>query len=200
MRHSSRLAANMARLTPTEINLRELPAEGRDYVYTSESGELRQALKDLLGNNTFEVRFRIMPMGNAFDLKGTLKANLDLQCSLCAIDFKFPVSQNLHELLLVQRPLAKGDQLTKANHAHEWESQGPDYIMLDSETFRVKDYVHEAIGLSEPIRPLGKPDCDVNCENLTEPLKKWLHDGSENIPDPIKTNPFHVLEKIKLKS
>ncbi len=188
------------RKSPTEIQLKDLPAEGRDYEYTRESGELNSALEDLIGNNPYAVSFKITPLGNTFDLRGTVKTGLNLQCALCAIDFKFPVEQKLHEMLVVQKPMEKGDQLTKANHAHEWENQGPDYILLDSDLFRVGDYIHELVGLAEPIRPLGKPDCDANCENMSEPVKKWLGYGSEKATDPIKSNPFQVLEKIKLKS
>src|ERR1700722_3906937 len=109
------------RLSPIEINLKDLPAEGRDFNYTDQTKELTEALQDLIGQNPFEVNFRITPMGNAFDLRGTLKTGMDLQCSLCAMDMKYPVQVKLHELLVVQKPLAKGDQLTKTNHAHEWE-------------------------------------------------------------------------------
>ena len=183
------------RLTPVEISLKELPAEGREFKYTDKTAELTPHLKDLIGENGFEVSFQITPMGNAFDLKGTLKTGLDLQCALCALDMKYPVSVKLHELLVMQKPLEKGDQLTKNNHAHEWESGGPDYILLDSDMFRVGDYIHEAIGLAEPIRPLGKENCDLSCENIPEVVKKYIGTGED-----IHTNPFQVLEKIKLKS
>lgn len=188
-----------ARLTPTEILLRELPPEGREFTYTHSSQELNDSLKDLIGSNSYEIRFRITPMGNTFDLRGTVKTHLDLECSLCAMDLTFPVEQKIHELLVLEKPLSKGDQLTKTNHAHEWESGGPDYIMLDSEVFRVGDYIHEVVALAEPIRPLGKPDCDINCENIPENLRKHLQtEGSRR--EQIRANPFRVLEKFKLKS
>lgn len=189
----------MRHLTPTEINLKELPDEGRDFAYSDKTKELSAALKDLIGANPYEVSFHISPMGNTFDLKGTIKAQMDLQCSLCAMDLKFPVSLNLHELLVVQRPLEKGDHQSKSNHAHEWEKGGPDYILLDSDQFRVADYIHEAIGLAEPIRPLGKPDCDLSCENIPEAVKKYVIDEAAK-GESIRTNPFQVLEKMKLKS
>ncbi len=185
------------RLAPTEIALKDLPVEGRDFIYTRESGELNEALQDLIEDNPYEVSFKITPVGNAFDLRGQLKTGLNLECALCAIDFKLPVEQKLHELLVVQKPLDKGDHLTKANHAHEWEASGPDCILLETDMFQIADYIHEIIGLAEPIRPLGKPGCDTACENLTDDIRKWLQTG----PDmPVKAKPFQVLEKIKLKS
>jgi uncharacterized metal-binding protein YceD (DUF177 family) len=188
------------RLNPIDIALKDLPPEGREFTYTNESGELNEALADLIDQNPYEVQFRITPMGNTFDLKGSVRTSMNLECSLCAMDFKFPVQQNLHEMLVVQKPLAKGDQQSKTNHAHEWTEQGPDYILLDSDVFHVDDYIHEVVGLAEPIRPLGKADCDLSCENITEPIRRLMSQGSLGGSDSIRTNPFQVLEKFKLKS
>jgi uncharacterized metal-binding protein YceD (DUF177 family) len=185
------------RLSPLHITLKDLPPEGRKFSYDRESGELNEALADLIDDNSYKVEFTITPMGNAFDLKGQITTNLDLQCSLCAIDLKHRVSEAIHELLVIQKPLNKGDQQTKTNHAHEWSEQGPNYILLETDVFHVAEYVHEVIGLAEPIRPLGKPDCDLSCENMSESTRKWLIAGESS---EIRTNPFHVLEKIKLKS
>lgn len=184
------------RHSPLHINLKELPPEGEEFTYSAKSGELTPALKDLLGANDYQVSFRITPMGNTFDLRGNITSAMNLQCALCTIDFKYPVELKLHELIVINKPLNKGDQQTRANHAHEWESEGPDYILVDSPTFDVATYVHEMVALTEPLQPLGKPDCDANCENLAvfkSSIKASQDDGFA------KANPFKVLEKIKLK-
>lgn len=141
-------------------------------------------------------------MGNSFDLKGQVNSSMDLQCSLCAIDFKYPLVINLHELLVIDKPLAKGDQMSRANHAHEWESEGPDYILLKSDAFNVAEYIHEMIALAEPLRPLGRPDCDEMCENIKDRVQRpWLSFGEEEqAATGVRSNPFQILEKIKLKS
>jgi len=185
----------MKSISPLEITLKELPAEGREFIYSNKTEEMNELLHDLIGKNPYEVVMQITPMGNTFDLRGTIRTGLDLQCSLCAMDMKFPVDLKVHELLVVQKPLAKGDQQTKNNHAHEWENQGPNYILLESEVFQVAEYVHEAIALAEPIRPLGKPNCDLSCENIPETAKKYFEE-----PEAVRANPFQVLEKMKLKS
>lgn len=186
------------RMGSTLIGLKEIPQEGREFVFTRETGELNKHLEDLIGKNPHQVTFTITPMGNAFKLQGQVNTAMDLACSLCAVDFKFTVHANLHELLLVQKPLGKGEQLTRTNHAHEWESQGPDYIMLENETFDVAEYIHEMIALQEPVRPIGRPNCDENCENLKDRVQRpWLSFGEDD--QSTKANPFEVLSKIKLK-
>ena len=131
----------MSRLNPLHINLKELPPEGQEFTYSSTSGELNDRLKDLIGKNPYSVQIKVTPMGNTFDLRGHLSATMDLACSLCAIDFKYPVELKLHELIVVSKSaaLGKNDHVAKANHAHEWETEGPDYIMLDQPTFYIAD-------------------------------------------------------------
>lgn len=189
-------------LNPIEIVLRDLPPEGRDFEFTRESGELTGALKDLVGGNDYLLKFHLSPMGNTFDLKGTLTTKMDMQCSMCAEDFKQPVDLKLHEFIVIERAMGKNDQTTKANHAHEWESGGPDYIVLQSDTFNVAEYAHEAIALAEPIRPLCSPSAADGCANGgSRPEREWLSFGDgKNPKTEIKANPFQVLEKLKLKS
>src|SRR5690348_16812255 len=105
------------RLNPIEITLKDLPLEGREYVYTRESGELNSSLKDLLGDNDYKFTLNLKPMGNTFELKGQLTTKMDLQCSLCATDFKETLNPTFHEFLVIEKPLDKGDFHTKANHA-----------------------------------------------------------------------------------
>jgi uncharacterized metal-binding protein YceD (DUF177 family) len=190
-----------AQITPTKISLKDLPFEGRDFDYSRETGELDAALKDLVGQNPYSVKIHITPMGNAFDLKGHIQTKMDLQCAKCGGDFKFTVDQKVNEVLVQQAPLAKGDFHTKANHAHEWTGEGPDYMILESDTFNVAEYVHEAVALAEPLQPIGRPDCDPNCESIQNEIKRsWLTFGENAQGGAIKANPFQVLEKIKLKS
>jgi hypothetical protein len=56
------------------------------------------------------------------------------------------------------------------------------------------------IALAEPMRPLGKPDCETACENLTEPMRRYLAQNAGEGEKGVKSSPFQVLEKIKLKS
>lgn len=189
-----------AQLNPVEISLKELPVEGREFEYSSSSGELNSHIKDLVGSNPYLVKFRITPMGNAFDLKGTVKTAMDLPCSSCGNDFKFLVDIPLNEYLVRQKPMSKGDFQGKANHAHEWSEGSPDYILLEGDSFHAGEYVHEAIALAEPLQPRGNPEAGHICEKL-DIQREWLTFGEEGAAkDPTRANPFQVLEKFKLKS
>lgn len=183
-------------LTPTAVSLRDLAPEGRELIYTRDSGEMNDALKDLIGANPYAVNLKIAPMGNSFDLKGEIHTELDLQCSFCAGDFKMKVDLKPHELIVIQKPFSKGDSQGKANHAHEMASGGPDYIALESDVFDAAEYVHEAIALNVPMQPRCKEDCAVP-DTLS---REWLTIGPQKNDDFDRQSPFQVLEKLKLKS
>ncbi|MGE4130040.1 MAG: DUF177 domain-containing protein [Bdellovibrionales bacterium] len=187
-------------LSPLQIHLRELPPEGREFVYDRNGGELNGILADVLGNNPYQIQVRVEPQGNLFLLSGTVSTSLDLECSLCALEFKYPVQLRLNELIVIEKPMAKGDQQTRANHAHEWQEHGPDYMVLTSDLFEIANYLHEMIALSEPLRPLGKPDCETTCENrLGQVERPWLSYGPDGQELGVSTKPFAILEKMKLK-
>jgi uncharacterized metal-binding protein YceD (DUF177 family) len=191
------------RLNSTQIMLKDLPPEGRDFEFTQESGELTAVLKELIGSNPYRLQIHLQPMGNTYSLHGELKTGMDLQCSLCANDFKLPVQLKLNELIVIERPLSKGDQTSKANHAHEWADSGPNYMVLPNEVFDVAEYAHEAVALAEPIRPLCAPERENGCANAgSERIQRpWLSYGQEKSgAADIQSNPFQVLEKLKLKS
>lgn len=193
-----------SRLNPVHVQLKELPLEGRDFEFTNNSGELNNVLKDLIGDNPYQLKFRLVPQGNTFDLKGHLSTSLNLQCSTCAGDFKLPVELDLHEFIVIEPAMGKGDQMSRANHAHEWEAGGPDYIVLDTDELNVGEYAHEAIALAEPIRPLcGSPEKGDVCIQIggEKVERPWLSYGDEETPETkIRPNPFEALQKLKLKS
>ncbi|MGE0527111.1 MAG: DUF177 domain-containing protein [Bdellovibrionales bacterium] len=184
-----------------QILLKDLPPEGQDFEFSRNSAELNDLLEDLIGSHAYSIKIRITPQGNTFDLRGEIHTGFQLQCSRCATDFEFPVDLQLHDYLVIDRPLGKGDQISRANHAHEWNAEGPDYILLQSETFNLAEYAHEAIALAEPMRPLCSPNSAEGCQNPEIRVEReWLSYGRGERDESIRANPFRVLEKIKLKS
>lgn len=186
-------------VNPVHIPLNELPAEGRQFVYTQESGELNKVLKDLIGSNSFKVDLEIRPIGNAYEVKGHIYSSMDLSCSRCALDFKHSINEKVKEVLVVTEALGRTAHMAKVNHANELDEAAPQCIILESEVFDVGEYVHEIIALAEPIRPLAKPNCDDSCENLTELYQKGFLTKPEQETNGIKEDsPFSVLKNFKI--
>ena len=184
------------------IVLRELPAEGRDFEYSRETGELNEVLRDLVGDHPYRFAFRLTPVGNTFDLRGQITTRLSLECAVCTTPFELDVTRALHEYILIEPALAKRDHGTKANHAHEWEDGGPDYTILDADVFQVGEFAHEAVALTEPTRPLCAPGVPGGCAHRDElPEREWLSYDAEDKPSTaVKSKPFQILGSVKLKN
>ena len=185
-------------LNPVIINLSELPLEGRQFTYTQESAELTPTLKEVIGNKPYRVEIRVTPAGNVFQAVGSINTGYEEICSLCAIDFEQPVKEKFNEILVVQSPMVKGQQV-RVNHSSELNLDGPECIELESESFHVGEYVREIIALARPIKPLGRANCDQSCENYQEAVRNgWLSPQKE---EPFKPeSPFSALSKVKLNS
>ena len=181
------------------INLNEIPDPGREYLYSDVTAELTPSVDDLIGKNPYELKVRIQPIGNAYQVTGSLTCALDLICSRCAIDFKFPVKQEINEILIIEEKRPRGGRSAKSNHSSEWLEDGPYCTSLESEYFNMGEFLREIIALAEPLQPMGKGNCDESCENYQRAIAKgWLK--SPNSPDldfPDESSPFDVLKTLK---
>lgn len=192
------------KILPTRILLTELPPEGREFYFDREGGELDAALKDLIGENPYQIEVFIQPMGNVFQLKGHIQTALDLLCSRCGIDIQHKVNQKVSEILVIQnKPLGRGDSTSRVNHTSDLGDQEQEATLLDSPQFDLGEFFHEIIALAEPIQPLGGPDCATSCENLEKAYEKgWLARPGSSLEDEdfSKHRPFSGLKGLKLNS
>ena len=96
----------MKKKSPTTIHLFDLNEDGDSYQYDRQSGELNEILKDLIANNDFSITLQFRPIGNAFEMTGSIRAEMDLECSLCAIDLKYPVNEKVQEIIVIEKALS----------------------------------------------------------------------------------------------
>ncbi len=185
-------------LNPVKVHLKELPLEGRRFEFSRESGEFNEALKDLIGTSPYSIDLQIKPLGNVFELRGQVLAKMPLECSRCAFDFDHEIKENLNEVLVIAEALPRSGHMSKVNHANELQVDGPQCTVLESDFFNMADFVHEIIALAEPIKPLGKPNCDESCENFIEFLASAQAKGISLGATTEKESPFSVLKNLKI--
>jgi uncharacterized metal-binding protein YceD (DUF177 family) len=186
-------------VSPTVLRLKELPQEGRRYIYTNASGELTPFIADLIGKNPYRVEIEVKPMGNVYMAEGKIETGLDEICSLCALEFVYSVNEKFREILVINDHQSHRDHQARVNHTSELAAGGPECTELDSDLFMVGDFIHELIAISAPMKPLGKPDCDSSCENYKAAVAKgWFGNQGESMTE--KQNPFAVLKDLKLRS
>ncbi|NQZ01615.1 MAG: DUF177 domain-containing protein [Bdellovibrionales bacterium] len=188
-------------LTPVEIVLSELPEEGRTLHYTTETGELNDVLRDVIGNHSYDIKLTVMPMGNAYSVVGSLRTRMDLVCSKCAMDFAHSVNEKVDEIFVIEEERPRTAKSARVNHSNELDFAGPDCTELSSPVLNMGDYVREIIALSEPIRPLGGPDCETSetCPNLIEAKKGgWAPENFTTEHEDL--SPFAALKDFKLNN
>lgn len=173
------------------IMLQELPDSGKDYEYTTESGELNEALKEAVGENSFKVNLFVEKLGNAWQATGKVESRQDMQCSRCGKDFKHPVNLNIREIIMVHPEMPRSGKTAKVNHSTEMDPMSPDCLILHRPELEVGEFVRELVVLNEPFQPL----CEKACENpylASQAQSQGLSDDARN--------PFSVLKDFKLNS
>lgn len=181
-----------------KINLSEIPAEGRGFDYSRETGEFNEALADLIQDRPYDVTFSIKPIGNAFELKGEFKTRVPEICSRCGWDLEISLDRKFNEILMKDEPEYRKAHSVHGNQSVDFLAQGPDVTYYQGDVFDAGAFIHEAIALSEPFYP----SCGVeDCEHLEETKKKHQELLAEfaRAEDNRKSgNPaFSVLEGLK---
>ena len=157
-----------------KINLAEIPAEGRNYTFNRETGELNKVLQDLLEDRPYEVDFLIRPMGNAYELKGWVKAKVPDICSKCGTEMEATVDRNFKEFLLEEDEEYRKSHSVHGNQSIDFLTEGPSVANYRGSLFDAGEYIHEAIALGEASYPLcGGDHClhSEEIEKIQEDLK-----------------------------
>jgi len=179
------------------INLNEIPAEGRSYVFDHKSGELNESLADLLGGRPYEVEFTLKPLGNTFSLKGFCQTKMPEVCSLCGWDLELPIRAEWNEILIEDKPEHRKVQGVHGNQSIDFLNDSVSVTYYNGDHFEAGEFVHEAIAISEPIYP----SCgDENCEHLQEARAKQneLQQEFAKAEAERRGHPaFEVLENLK---
>lgn len=185
-----------------QINLKEIAASGESFEFTQASGELSSILEDLIGKNDFIINMTILPLGNSYNISGSIKTDQNLICSRCAIDFVQPLNIKIKEILYVQKQvLDRKGKSGRANHISDYSEDALHCTYLEDDFLDVGEFVHEIIAINEPLHPTAKPDCDDSCENLLNAYKSgWLEKIDPQAESKKEThNPFEALKDFKLK-
>ncbi|MCM2282505.1 MAG: DUF177 domain-containing protein [Bdellovibrionaceae bacterium] len=181
-----------------KINLSEIPAEGRSYDFSHETGELNEALADLIQDRPYDVTFTLKPLGNAYEIKGHFATRKPEICSRCGWDLELPLQRNFNDILIEDEPEYRKSHSVHGNQSVDFLAQGPEVAYYQGDVFDAGTYVHEVIALAEPFYP----SCGVeDCEHLADVEKKRAELEAEIQKSVVteKGHPaFSVLEKLKV--
>jgi len=182
------------------IRLTDIPEEGKKFLWNRETQELNTVLEDLISSEAFTVDFEIRPVNKRdYMMTGYIQTQAPEACSLCGLDFKFPVRVKIHEILIPRQPEDRTGQYARVNHVSDAQDQGPQSVEYDDNLhFNMGEYVHEAIALAIPYNP--KPETKENGECVTCGLDLNRHNfGYEDNMETAKPqSPFAALKNLKI--
>lgn len=180
------------------INLLEIPEEGKTYICNQNTAELNEPLRDLIGNAAYNTEFTIRPLqAGTFELTGFIKTAMPEDCSRCGLDFKMTVDESFRELLIPEQTIPRNGKFSKANHVSDLHGEGPSVVEYQGHHFNAGDYIHEVVGLAEPLTPA--PPCNAQgectlCGKAVSQEKFSYEDPGFEAPK----SPFAALKNIKL--
>ena len=179
------------------IKLNEIRESGETFDFTRQDSEMTAILDDILKGSDFKAQVRIIPAGQAFDLKGKITATVTRPCSFCASDFELSLQKTFHDILMVGTKI-KTD--LKGSEA-DFEDGDLEAIQLESNSFNVSESLHEQLALAEPFQPMCKEDCKGLCLECGTDLNFETCGCVLSSPNASKTptpNAFSVLKSLKL--
>lgn len=181
------------------INLAEIPEEGRNYDYSTETGEITAALSDLIGENAYSTQFSIRPLNTRdFSLSGSIKTKSKEICSYCGIAIQFPVTVKFNEILIPPQEMTRDGHYAKPNHISEGESESlQSFEYSPGLKLDIGAYLHETVALEVPFNPAPEVNDKGECSDCGLDVKTLLK-NYEDKPTEEK-NPFAVLKGLKIQ-
>jgi uncharacterized metal-binding protein YceD (DUF177 family) len=176
------------------IHLRDIPTEGRRFIYDRKTGELNADLADVLGDSDYDVDFFMKPLDGAYEIKGRIKTKATVTCSACGWDLPWPLDKAFHEFL-VEENTAQDSHGAHGSESLNLDSADEGYATFRGDHFDIGSYLHEMVALAEPTYP----DCgDTQCERLNE-VKGVLNrvNSQAQAFEKSGASPFSVLEQLK---
>lgn len=148
-----------------KIRLSEIPEQGRSFKIDQETGELTNALKDIsVADHSLDIR--IESLGNHYEMRGQLEADVKITCSQCGEEALNHVEKRLNEILLEAEETPRTSQYARGSSEEESVSFGQvaqsprEVINYQNDSFDLGEYVRESVALELPNYPVcGGKEC-----------------------------------------
>jgi uncharacterized metal-binding protein YceD (DUF177 family) len=187
------------------IKLTDIVAEGESFELSLINPEVWDGLTDLLGPAKTQARLeglvRIYRIGSGrYTLKGQITCSYPDACSRCGLDFNQSLQLKCDEILLAAlEAMPRNSSYKKTNPVSQSIEVSGEVESLEVQggIFDLIKYLHEQIGLNQPLYPVPPTDKD-RCSLCLKDIREGAFDYQE--PDVGKLSPFEVLKSLKCES
>lgn len=182
------------------INLAEIPEEGRSFEYTSESGEVTDALADLIGDNKYLIEFSVRPLNSRdFTLSGSIKTRSKEICSYCGQGIQFPIQVKFMEFVIPPQEMTRDGHYVRSSNFVENDPDSPQsFEYSPGMKLDIGEYLHETIALNVPYNPAPEISASGDCSDCGINVNSLIKTYEESPSLKEETNPFAVLKSVKV--
>lgn len=182
------------------INLADIPEEGRNYEYTTESAEVTEALVDLIGENKYLVQFSLRPLNSRdFTLIGSIKTRTKEICSYCGQGIQFPVVAKFNEFIIPPQEMTRDGHYVRSSNFVENDPDSPQsFEYSPGMKLNIGEYLHEIIAINVPYNPAPEVSENGDCTDCGINVQTLIKTYEEKPTSLEETNPFAVLKSVKV--
>ena len=174
------------------VDLKALPPEGEAYQYTEKSEEAFGLFDDILGIHPFSIQVEVAPMGNCFQVLGSVRTTYDETCSRCGYDIEVDLLPKINEILMFDKERPRKFQTSHVQNSEIIDESTPSVTYIQSSDFQLGEFLHEMMVFAMETYPKCK-DQDL-CA-----LQKHTVDEEPEPERPVGHPAFAALKK-KLKT
>lgn len=178
-----------------KINLFTIHPDGEDFALTEAETEVAQELSDLLKNNPFQCNYRLSPLGDAIEIKGSFQSKLPLACSFCSEDYGYSIDVEFSDYLVPDEKT----RIRKSKPGQEIlvdpsDSGKEENVGVEGEFFYPAEYLRDKIGFALPFQ--------VPCEKELDQCEKYAYIqktiNRHKAPELEEKSPFSALKDLEI--
>ena len=133
------------------IDLLSIEEDGKDYNFDELSEELEGAFTDLIGETPFKIQILISPLGNTFQITGTVTSQYSDDCSRCGYDIDLPLKTKINEIVVIEKERPRNTQVSQSQQ--NFDSTSPSVTYINDSTFDLKEFLHEMMASGFDLYP-----------------------------------------------
>lgn len=184
-------------LAKFRVNLKEIPTDGRAYLFDRASAELDLILADLIDDRPYRVDLVIKPLGNAYEVAGKVETATPQVCSRCGVDIDVPLVREVRDFLIEDEDEFRNAQSVHGNGAVDFLNDEAAAATYQGGVFDLGEYVHETIALAEPFYPACPSGTCPNIEAI-ERKRFELEQSFQQADDGVGHPGFATLKNLKV--
>ena len=133
------------------IDLQSIDEDGKNFNFNELSEELFGAFKDLIGKSAFNIELSISPLGNTYQMTGSVSSEYSEVCSRCGYDIDVPFKSKINEIVVIEKERPRNTQVSQSKQ--NLDATAPAVTYINESSFDLKEFLHEMMATGFEIYP-----------------------------------------------